>query len=93
MTDLTRRQREIYSWIWWHTLDFGYQPSYREIMDAFGITSPNGVRQLMRVLAKKGFADPGGGQGRALRFVRTPDGEPFAGFKHEGRVHEAASCG
>ena len=52
---LTARQLSIYEFIRDKILDRGYGPTVREIADAFGIKSPNGVMGHLRALEKKGL--------------------------------------
>lgn len=75
---LTARQREIFLFIWDHTCREGFQPSYRDVMEHFGITSPNGVLVHIRAMARKGWVRPG--TMRSVRFLRQPDGREFRGF-------------
>ena len=52
--DLTARQAEILTYMlvcWSH----GYVPTLREIGDEFGISSPNGVRTLLKYISKAGY--------------------------------------
>ena len=52
---LTARQQEIYDFLSTAIRDHGYPPTIREIMDAFGIASTNGVRTTLAALEKKGY--------------------------------------
>ena len=52
---LTRRQQEIFDFIAETIRGKGYPPTIREIMDAFGIASTNGVRTTLAALEKKGY--------------------------------------
>ena len=52
---LTERQRQFYDFIVQHIREDGYPPTIREIMDAFGIASTNGVRTTLFALEKKGY--------------------------------------
>ncbi len=52
---LTTRQQEIYDFIADAIRDMGYPPTIREVMDAFGIASTNGVRTTLAALEKKGY--------------------------------------
>jgi SOS-response transcriptional repressor LexA len=78
---LTTRQREVYAWMFESTCERGYQPSFRETMDRFGITSTHWLSCLLWSLRQKGWIGvrhPG--QSRCLVFLRTPDGGEFRGF-------------
>jgi repressor LexA len=52
---LTQRQQEIFGFIAETIRGKGYPPTIREIMDAFGIASTNGVRTTLAALEKKGY--------------------------------------
>ncbi len=53
--ELTDRQREIYEFIVRGIQQNGYPPTIREMMEAFGIASTNGVRTTLAALEKKGY--------------------------------------
>ena len=72
MTDfsqLTDRQREIYDFIREKIESRGYGPTVREIGDAFGIQSPNGVMCHLNALVKKGLILRQGRSARAIQLV------------------------
>lgn len=77
---LTDRSHAVYSHVFEHAREHGRQPSFREVMATFGITSPNGVAFHFRAACDKGYADLSHGRARSLRFIFTPDGKPFRGF-------------
>jgi repressor LexA len=77
---LTRPQGEIFRFVYERARDTGTQPSVREIAARFGFGSINGVGCHLRALARKGWLDLSGGQSRAIRFLKRPDGRPFRGF-------------
>lgn len=77
---LTDRQMEIYRYLFNQTMANGYQPSMRELMDAFGISSPNGVVGQLGAMVRKGWITSKPNASRCLTFHLTPDGRPFAGF-------------
>ena len=52
---LTTKQQAIYNFIRKHIETKGYPPAIRDICDAFGISSPNGVMCHLTALAKKGY--------------------------------------
>ncbi len=52
---LTDRQQGIYNFIRKHIETKGYPPAIRDICDAFGISSPNGVMCHLKALEKKGY--------------------------------------
>ena len=51
---LTKRQQEILDFIIDFTDENGYQPSYREIGEHFGIKSTRGVSDHIEALIRKG---------------------------------------
>jgi repressor LexA len=71
MSTLTPRQRELYGYLAQYLSEFGYPPSYREIAQAMGIRSTNGVSSHLDALEQKGYIErpPDGGRARALRLV------------------------
>jgi SOS-response transcriptional repressor LexA len=71
-TEPTVRQRAIFDFIVRHALESLYQPSFREIIDHFGIGSPNGLNCHLKALHQKGWIDLSGGQSRAIRILRKP---------------------
>lgn len=52
---LTDKQREVLDWIRGYVSEWGYAPSLREIGDAFGLTSTNGVHDHLSALERKGY--------------------------------------
>lgn len=56
-SDLTDRQRSVLDFIRGYLNREGYSPSIREIGEAFGIRSPNGVMCHLRVLTRKGYIE------------------------------------
>lgn len=52
---ITDRQRAVYEWVVEYCETRGYSPTIRELGNAFGIKSPNGVMCHIKPLAKKGF--------------------------------------
>jgi repressor LexA len=77
---LTDRQAGIFFYLFQFTLQNGYQPSIRELCDEFTINSPNGMMVHLKALARKGWISLSGGESRAVRFLRRPDGGKFVGF-------------
>jgi repressor LexA len=66
---LTSRQREIYEFIRDKIHSRGYPPTVREIGDAFGIKSPNGVMCHLNALVKKGLIDRAAQSARAIQLT------------------------
>lgn len=52
---ITDRQRAVYDWVVEYCETRGYSPTIRELCDAFGIKSPNGVMAHLHPLRKKGW--------------------------------------
>jgi repressor LexA len=67
VTAPTARQREIHAWISKFAAENGYSPSYRQIGDAFGIKSPNGVVCHLKPMRERGMVTWVDGVGRSLR--------------------------
>lgn len=63
----TARQREIHAWISKFASENGYSPSYRQIGDAFGIRSPNGVVCHLDRMRARGMVTWVEGVSRTLR--------------------------
>jgi repressor LexA len=67
---LTDRQREIYAWVRRHFEECHHMPSVREIGEAFGIMSPNGVMAQINALVQKGWIERHGKvKARALKLA------------------------
>jgi len=83
MEDLAPRQQEILDYIASSINQRGIAPSFREIGDALGIRSTNGVADHIKALERKGYIDRVGGRGRA-RSIRLTS-------KAMGTFHEEAT--
>ena len=55
MRELTKRQRQILDYISDYICDRGYPPTIREIGNAMGIKSTNGVSEHLETLWRKGY--------------------------------------
>jgi repressor LexA len=64
MQGLSERQREILQYLHDRQVEDGVNPSYREIGDAMGIRSTNGVSDHLKALEKKGYVEWVGARGR-----------------------------
>lgn len=53
--ELTPRQREVLDFVRRYTAEHGYAPGLRDIGEALGIGSTNGVNDLLKILERKGF--------------------------------------
>ena len=79
---MTPRQREIYLWIGRYIAANQRSPTVREIGEAMGIASPNGVTSHIESLERKGWLERVGvGRHRsivlpAVTVVFDPDWEP-----------------
>jgi repressor LexA len=83
-SQLTDRQLEIYNFIKREIHTRGYPPTVRDIGEAFGIKSPNGVMCHLKALEKKGLIQRVGFSARAIQLV---DANPAAsGLPFVGRV-------
>lgn len=56
---LTAKQRAFFDFVARRVADAGRAPTVREIGDAFGIKSPNGVVAHLTLIARKGYLDFG----------------------------------
>jgi repressor LexA len=67
MKGLTRRQRMVLDTITSVMTDRGYPPTIREIGEALGIKSTNGVNDHLKALERKGFLSRDRSKSRAIR--------------------------
>jgi repressor LexA len=81
---LTRRQRDVYDFIYDKIVNRGYGPTVREIGQHFHISSPNGVMCHLKALEKKGLIRRGRNKSRAIEL--TEQGRPASGLPLAGRV-------
>jgi len=83
MEDLAPRQKEVLDFIAASVQQRGLPPSLREIGDALGIRSTNGVSDHVKALIRKGYLDrvSSDGAARALRLTT----------KATGRFHESST--
>lgn len=89
---LTKRQRVIYEFIRDKIRNRGYGPTVREIGEAFGIRSPNGVVGHLKALERKGLILREPNMSRAIQLATEPAylrGLPLAGRIAAGVLHEA----
>ncbi|MDP2946229.1 MAG: transcriptional repressor LexA [bacterium] len=66
---LTKRQKEILDFITYYLKDNDYAPSYMEIADHFGVSSPATIHQHVKALEEKGYLKANLNQKRALEPV------------------------
>ncbi len=76
MSQLTEKQRKIYDFIRSKIEGRGYGPTVREIGEAFGIKSPNGVMCHLKALEKKGIIKRESFSARAIELI----GHKFGGY-------------
>jgi repressor LexA len=90
---LTEKQLAVYQFIRDAIRRRGYGPTVRDIGDAFGIKSPNGVMCHLRALEAKGFIHREENKARAIELIQEPldedRGLPLAGRIAAGGLHEA----
>jgi len=93
LTDvLTKRQKDVYEFIRDKIRNRGYGPTVREIGDAFGIRSPNGVMCHLKAIEKKGLITREKNMSRAINLICEPveeRGLPLYGMIAAGVLHEA----
>jgi repressor LexA len=80
---LTPKQQAILVFIRQHIQEKGYPPAIRDIGEAFGISSPNGVMCHLKALQKKGYinrVEKRGDRGRAQARGITIPGVSAGGF-------------
>lgn len=90
---LTKRQREIYEFLKDKIQNRGYGPTVREIGDAFGIKSPNGVMCHLKALERKGLIRRESNMSRAICLSENGQKKlslPFVGTAISGSPIQAA---
>jgi len=76
---LTKKQAEILAFIKEHIADKDYAPSYREIAEHFGLSSPATVHQHVQALAEKGMVSLGeDGTARSIELIEKQPLDPFS---------------
>lgn len=71
---LTKKQKQILDFLIQFYEDFSYMPSYREIADAFDLSSPSSIHQYIKVLEEKGYVTSGHNEARSIEL--TPKSMP-----------------
>ncbi|MDG1950291.1 MAG: transcriptional repressor LexA, partial [bacterium] len=70
MSQLTKKQAEVLAHIRQHLSREGYAPSYREIADHFGLSSPATVHGHVQALVEKGMINVGEeGEARSIELA------------------------
>lgn len=86
--ELTPRQRQVLETIQQAYGRAGFGPTIREIADAMGISSPNGVVSHLRALAAKGYIHRTAHRSRAIQLADQANGHahgiPLAGLVAAG---------
>ena len=76
---LTKKQREVLDCIEGFVKENGYTPSYREIAEQLGLSSPATVHQHIKTLCEKGIINTGDhGEARSIELVETGPMSPLA---------------
>lgn len=76
MSTLTKKQSEVLQFIRQHIEEHGYAPSYREIGEHFGLSSPATVHTHVQSLIEKGVITAGeDGEARSIEMIRAPSSE------------------
>jgi repressor LexA len=81
---LTKRQGEVLEVIARHLDEVGYPPTIRELGDALGISSTNGVNDHLKALERKGYLTREDGKSRTMRPLFWPDRTPYEGGANNG---------
>ena len=70
MQKLTPRQSQVFNFIKKHMRKEGYPPTLREIGQALGIRSTNGVNDHLKALERKGFIQREGNRSRSIHLLQ-----------------------
>lgn len=102
MRALTDRQREVLRFIVGYYEAHGVPPSIRDIREALGVRSTNGVNDHLKAIGRKGYLRKGGKwtsrawvpvrdcEGREVRIVRVEPEAPAAAEPNPGAEEGAA---
>ena len=95
---LTKRQREILSFLTSYTDENGYAPSFEEIAESFGFTSLATVHEHLSNLERKGYIRRGYNESRSIEILPTDVTPravelPLLGLVAAGLPIEAATSG
>lgn len=72
--NLTKKQKQILDFLIEFYQDFSYMPSYREIAEAFDLSSPSSIHQYMKALEEKGYVTSNHNEARSIEL--TPKALP-----------------
>lgn len=97
---LTKRQATVLELIAQHIEEAGYPPTIRELGDALGIRSTNGVNDHLKALEKKGYLSREDAKSRTMRPLFWPDGSVYdpngsvePEFEHDQEIHQIPVVG
>lgn len=95
---LTKRQREILSFLSSYTDENGYAPSFEEIAESFGFTSLATVHEHLSNLERKGYIRRGYNESRSIEILPSDAAPravelPLLGLVAAGLPIEAATTG
>ena len=93
MKPLTERQARVYEYICKRIEESGFGPTIREIGDAMGFTSPNGVMCHLRAMESKGYIERSSNKSRSIVLTEEARqqrcGMPLSGVVSAGSLMEA----
>jgi repressor LexA len=89
MKGLTERQRAVLEYIQRSTEDSGYPPTIREIGEALGIRSTNGVNDHLKALERKGVLQRDTSKSRAIGIRGAAAGPRVAAVTREDERNES----
>lgn len=76
---LTKKQKEVLSFIENFVQEYGYTPSYREIAKGLGLSSPSTVHSHIQTLCEKGVINTGeDGAARSIELVEDDSLSPMS---------------
>ncbi len=85
MSQLTRRQQEIYAYLRDHADDFDHPPTHDELCRALGLASRGSLHKHVQALISAGLVEPMARGQRGIRLAASPV-EPEAGIPFLGRI-------
>src|SRR3990172_9149616 len=74
---ISELQQQIWEFIRRSVEENGFPPTLRELGDAFGIASTNGIRYHLRALAQQGYIEHQKGSRRGLKLRNQDGSSPF----------------
>ncbi len=70
---LTKKQLEVYDYIYRYTREYSYAPTYDEIAKKFGLSSLGSVNEHIENLARKGYIKREFNAARGIQCLVPPD--------------------